>query len=380
MSEEQFCLLAEGSLFVLPSGSITPCCLLGTPKDSFGNIATSGLSEVFHSDKFVEYRNNHRKNILTKSCQNSCIDNVNNPTHRITRSNMLKDYHNKGDEYTKLNILDMGFGNVCKLTCTFCGPEFSSSWAKLQNKPESIYHFSKEEILNTVKDLKDVRYLSIKGGEPFNIPYIEDFIEELYKVNPGIVLDIMTSAVECSDRLITALSKFPRLGITVSIEATGDLYKYMRGGEYSWENNAFKTLEKFAELGLNKIYVATIISLHNYSVWPEQIFSIYKDLKSIIETVDIGTQLCLHPSNQDIFCVSKESRQQLVTRIADKVKQGLPLFGFTELSELLSQDRRSVSSKQEILTGIEYFNSLRNMELFSIVDNFMDDLSVTDRR
>lgn len=379
MSDKQFCLLPEGSLFVKPSGEITPCCLLTQPDDTFGKIGKDGLLSVFYGERFTEYRNNHRKNILTKSCQYSCVDHINNPTHRITRSNMLAEYHSFGDEYTKLNILDIGFGNVCKLTCTFCGPEFSSSWAKLKNKPELVYHFTKEEILSTVKDLKNVRYISIKGGEPFNIPFIEDFAEELYKVNPNAVLDIMTNAVECSDRLVTALSKFPMLGITVSTEATGDLYKYMRGGEYSWENDTFKTIEKFANKGLNKIYIASVISLYNHSQWPDQIFSIYKQLSSIIDTVNIGTQLCLSPSNQDIFSLSIQARQQLASRILEKVDQGLPLYGFAELVELLTKDRKSIASKQEIASGIEYFNSIRNMDLFSIVDNFMDDLSVVDQ-
>lgn len=380
MSGKQFCLLPEGALYVQPNGNITPCCLSTTPEDKLGNIAVDGLKSVFFGEEFTKFRLDHRKNILSASCKHNCIDNVNNLSHRTNRSNMLRGYHAEGDEYTKLNMVDIGFGNVCKLTCSFCGPEWSSSWAKLKNEPNNVFHFSREEILNTVKDLSGVHYASIKGGEPLNIPYIEEFFEELYKVNPQIVLDILTNGVEVSPRIIETLCKFPNLVLTVSVEATGDLYKYLRGGKYSWEENTFKNIELFAKNGLTRINIASLILLYNHSTWPDHLFDIYNDLKSIMDKVNISTQLCLNPSNQDIFCLDKPARQDLVNRIAEKVEQGLPLNDVAGISKLLLQDRESNASFKEVIDGVDYFNNLRNMDLFSIVDNFTELLSVKDPR
>ena len=375
--KKTFCLLPYGGINIVSNGNITPCCVLHAPdsENIMGNLAKDSILETFHSNKFNEFRGRHTDNNLPKGCVDRCVKNNNGLIHRMVRNQILQ---NKIDfQNLKIKTVDMGLGNICKLTCTFCNEEFSSSWAKLKNKNDKIFSFDQETTLNVAKNLRDVDQLYIKGGEPLNIPYFKQFLETLYDVNPNVFLDILSNLVELPDDIFQALTRFENLHITVSTEATGIMYQYLRGGKkYTWDH-VLDNIKKLSNQGLDTIAISTVLLSYNHKTWPDDMLTIYDQLRSTVSQVNpIYTQLCHFPLEQNIYTLNLETRLRLIEKIEEKINQGLQLASLDSIISDLSKDKTVNVSKSDVIEKINYNNKIRNMDLFSITDNFIEVLNV----
>lgn len=366
--ENRFCLIPESGLNVMPSGNITPCCVT---QFKLGHISTDSLSSVFHGPVYTEFREAHRRGELPQVCLDKCVNVKNNFVHINSRNQMMRDAERTGAKtpgVEKLITLDIGIGNVCNLTCVFCDEAWSSSWAKEKNIPSSIFSFNKDTILGIARDLKGMTSISFKGGEPFNMPHLDEFLAILYENNPDCHISIITNGTETTNSINKELFKFSNI-ISISSEATGELYQYMRGGKYKWEN-VLANIQKFADHGCKGIHLSSIISLYNYKTWAKDMMTIQNQVSSIVDHFDISAQLCWSPFEQSLFLLNLEQRQWLVESIKQSVADGLQLDGAKEMCESILINRKVDTTKEKILANIEYNNKLRGMDLFSIVEDF----------
>jgi radical SAM protein with 4Fe4S-binding SPASM domain len=373
--ENRLCLIPEAGLNVTPSGNITPCCV--APEHKLGHISTDSLSSVFYGKEYSEFREAHRQGQLPDVCMRHCGKQNNNYVHisgrnQIVRNSEVKEVkeHNK----EKLIMVDIGIGNVCNLTCVFCNETWSSSWAKLKNDTANIFHFDKETTLGIARDLKDAIYVSFKGGEPLNIPHLDEFLEELFKAtnDRNCMISLLTNGTETNERINNALFNF-KVSLGISTEATGPLYQYLRGGKYTWDN-VLTNIQSFVDKGCVDIHIASIISLYNYTKWADDMLKIQQQLKGLINRIDIGAQLCTSPEEQSLFLLNRSERQRLVDSIKRNVDAGLEIIGVESLIENIMTDRPVHTTRQRVLENIQYNNKLRNMDLFSIVEDFTDHL------
>lgn len=377
---ERFCLIPEGGLNVEPNGNITPCCALSSVDFSLGNITTTSLSSAFNSKEYIQFRQDHRDNNLPEVCVKRCITNSNNASHRVSRNQQILDAEQqnlKQADQPAITTVDIGLGNVCKLTCVFCSPEWSSSWAKLKNEPDNVFSFTREQTMSIVEDLKYATDISFKGGEPLNIPYIDEFLNRLHEINPWVKINIISNAVECSDDTIKAFTQFENFHLDISAEATGNLYTYLRGGRYNWEEHVLPTVKKFADLHKDfNITVSSIILLYNHQYWPEQMAVLMKQLKDIMgdRKVTLCTQICRTPNEQSPYLLKYEVRESLAKRIKEHLND--TLFNVDDTIELLLRDVKLDTTKEKVLNHIQYNNKLRGVDLFSIIDDFTDLLNV----
>jgi hypothetical protein len=98
----------------------------------------------------------------------------------------LEDHDNvvklTGDEDIYPSYLEVSFGNICNLKCTYCGPEFSSKWVEdiKQHGPLKVLENTSDE--QWVQGWQDMESLNFKTRE-FN-PYLDAFwkwFPEAYK-------------------------------------------------------------------------------------------------------------------------------------------------------------------------------------------------------
>lgn len=367
--ENRYCLIPESGLNIMPNGNITPCC---ATTYKLGHISTDSLSSIFHGQEYSEFREAHRRGELPETCIEKCVKLNNNFVHIESRKRMTLDAERRGHKIPgqeKLVLLDMGIGNVCNLTCTFCDEQWSSSWAKLKNIPSSIFSFDKETILNIARDLTGMTSISFKGGEPFNMPYLDKFLDILYENNNLCHIGIITNGTETNDSINRALFQFST-SITISTEAVGDLYRYMRGGKYSWED-VLENIKQFKTYGCNKIEISSIISLYNYKTWAKDMLTVQQQITDIVDEFNLSAQLCVFPNEQSVFLLNPDQRQWLVESILNAVSQGLKLDGTQAMIESILAGKKLDTTKEKILANIEYNNKMRGMDLFSIVEDFM---------
>lgn len=374
--ENRLCLIPEAGLNVTPSGNITPCCVI--PQYKMGHISTDSLSSVFYGETYSKFREAHRQGNLPPICVENCVKRSNNFVHIngrneiVQRSELKKvKQHNK----EKLIMVDIGIGNVCNLTCIFCNETWSSSWAKLKNDTAHIFHFDQETTVNIAKDLKDVVMISFKGGEPLNIPHLDLFLEELHKLTASrhCTINLLTNGTETNERINEALFKFT-VSLGVSTEATGLLYQYLRGGKYTWDD-VLKNIQSFVDKGCSGIHIASLISLYNYTTWADDMMKIQHQLEGMIGKLEMAAQVCTSPKEQSLFLLNKNQRQRLVDSIYRNADRGLKIIGVESLVNTIMTDQIVTGiNRQQVLNHIQYNNKLRDMDLFSIVEDFTEHL------
>ena len=383
--QDQFCILPEGSIYVQTTGRITPCCLLNDADDEVGHLSKDTLSSAFYGKEYSTFRNDHKENKLSTGCTKQCVTDVHNVVHKQSRTQWINDYRNTNKDYdSKIIAADLSFGNVCNLSCTFCGPSWSSSWAKLYNEHDKLksntiwpmHYFDKDKLMSMATDLKDAKFISIKGGEPFNIPHLDEFLNKLADLNPNVKLDFLTNGTEISDRHFKALEKFKAFSLTVSTEATGELYRYLRGGKYTW-NNVLDNIKSAKTAGADGIGIASIILSYNYKQWARDMFEIQQELQALnFGHMHIAAQICKDPMDQSLYTLKQSVREELVDNIKSYITQGLDIQGIDEMYALITKNNKVSITKDRILEQISLYNNIRNMNLFSIVNDFTEDLDV----
>jgi MoaA/NifB/PqqE/SkfB family radical SAM enzyme len=145
-----------------------------------------------------------------------------------------------------LATIDVRWTNLCNLACVYCGPEYSSRWAKelsiqaAQPTPQQQQAF-KQYIFDHAAQLEHV-YLA--GGEPLLMKENLELLQLLQKLNPKISLRINTNLTKTDTQVFETICKFENVHWTVSMETMSDEFEYIRFGHH-WQDfiNNLKTIK-----------------------------------------------------------------------------------------------------------------------------------------
>ncbi len=120
----------------------------------------------------------------------------------------------------------------CNARCTMC------------NRYKAPSNPDEEISLETIKKLPKMYFTNITGGEPFIREDLEEVVEELYKKSDRIV--ISTNGF-FTDRIIKLATRFPNIGIRISIEGLEQTNNEIRGLKDGF-NKGYSTLKKLVEM------------------------------------------------------------------------------------------------------------------------------------
>lgn len=356
------CELPNHGIFISPQGIVTSCCV--SMQNPFGDMNKEECSKIWNNNTAKQFRNDFSSGNIPVSCS-LCVKN--NHNIRISKSKRINELKTKN---SKIVHADITLGNMCQLTCTMCGPTWSHTWAKLQADPSKIWYLSKEkmyEILDTIKGVKDVE---IKGGEPFFMPYFDEFINELHKQNPDVTVNILTNGLHINANHIEQLKKLDRVNIGVSAEATGDLYQYIRGGKYNFSQvlENIKILKK--ELNLSHLHLSSTLSFYNITKWVQQ----HEEIQNILHSkfnlkVKYSCNVVEEPIDQSIYLTSRTVRKQWL----NDLKNSSINLNSKNYKHIL-EDRPVDITREKIISKIKYYDKIRSMQLEKIVPNVLDTL------
>lgn len=189
-----------------------------------------------------------------------------------------------------ISHLDLRFGNSCNLKCISCWSGSSSSINEeaIQMKidgidplhpifPQSVANWYDEKFFSYFENLP-VKEIAFAGGEPFMIKHLPEFLE---RIDPSVIIRFTTNATITNPKVIKILKKFPKIVMTLSLDAIGKRIEYIRHGS-KWadiERNA----NIFAEFC--KVDISPCISVLNAAYYDEikdwassQQFKIYENL------------------------------------------------------------------------------------------------------
>jgi len=254
INEPNFCAAPWFHAVINPWGSVRPC---NDFHGAFGKIQSyKKFSDLYNNDKFVNLRNT----ILEGKIHEGCVG-CREKEKRIAwskRISILKQISNWDLFDTELtsisptkNIiwLDMRLSNKCNLKCRHCYSSLSSKWAEdipalkttdigkayINNTIEyqacGETHLTFDHIADLANNVGELRCLEFKGGEPFlNQKLINQFINYLKCDLKNIKLYVVTNGtVKLSDLTLDTLSQCKQLIYQISVEGTGNMFKYIRG-------------------------------------------------------------------------------------------------------------------------------------------------------
>ena len=246
MSEYLGCQAAYHSICVNQDGTLEPCCQytadLKSPKYRYNQF------EKYLADIPTKMHNDAENGIKHSGCQ-KCFKEEQHGWKSLRQ--WQNDWYprnwqikNQVGQDNPIYDLELRLGNFCNLKCIMCGPDQSSSIAaeRYTHRDRFIkidahmgqgnmpYYWKEEEFKQFAQTVltTNARRVNITGGEPFIIPEVVKFLDMLTPRADNLVLSFNTNLTEVSNKLLTALQKFKKIHISISLEGTGAMNDYVR--------------------------------------------------------------------------------------------------------------------------------------------------------
>lgn len=212
---------------------IFPCCRYKSPVQTFDG----DVDNILHSQEYNSLRENFSLN--DPNCA-KCLH------EELLGKESLRQWFNKNysTDEVKLNYLEIGFDNICDLTCDGCWEEWSSSWwvKKNPNLPPKQGVASTTELRNIPESIERVVFL---GGEPLMTNRHRRFLES-FNTLEHLEVEYFTNGMhKLQEADYELLRKCKRVHFTVSIDGVGVLNEQVRSGSI-W-SRVQKTLDEIAD-------------------------------------------------------------------------------------------------------------------------------------
>ena len=254
----------------------------------YGSIYENTLSELWQSDRAVELRKTWSKGVPDNEICNSCIKKEQTVGssrrqyfYRNLPSELLKTATYDPNEKPNIWYLEINSSNKCNLKCRMCNGQVSSSWVKEEMQlakitpswmpKRKIGKYSKvdfdviKNVLEKKEYFKDLQFLKLTGGEPLmeeqNYQLMEQFIE--WDIAKNIMLDINTNGTFMNERLVNIVKHFKLVKLHISLEGTGELYQYIRGGENFTLEQLENNIVKFNKLPNTVVIYTVTVQIYN---------------------------------------------------------------------------------------------------------------------
>lgn len=270
---------------------VFPCCRFKEPVGHFdGNIV-----KILDSKEYQELRRASLAGEKIEGCSKCYHE------ESLGKESLREQFNqNYSRDSVELEYLEIGFDNICNLTCDGCFDEFSSAWAK-KNNPE----LPKKLLVTKLRDIKglpdSIRKILFLGGEPLMtnrhkklLKMVKDkhLVTVTYNTNGTFLLDNET---------VDLLDEFKKVDFIVSIDAYGALNNHVREGSRWADILAF--IDQVEDLEFD-ITVHTVIHKNNW-------FGL-QDLFKFIERMRLPwtTNVLTYPAHLDIINLSAEDKSE----------------------------------------------------------------------
>lgn len=288
-----FCKYPWNSIAISPIGEYRICCfscvdgknLIEDNNKKPYRIYEKTPETIFNTSTYLSLRNQLINNQQPSICKN-CFD-----TERVTGTSPRLEWNAKWkndlESYSEIantksiKHIDLRLGNLCNLKCRMCNPQTSSQWVDEWNSITSVLGQSSLSE-NQKRELKDNRWIwndntwqslseilesveeiSLTGGEPTLALGQYQLYEMILKkkLEDKITLKIYTNLTNIPEKMLQYWSRFKSVVLTFSIDAYGDLNRYIRYPS-DW-NTIEKNMNKYLEYKNFFFRINTVVQMYN---------------------------------------------------------------------------------------------------------------------
>lgn len=280
ISTETLCALPWFHLEYMNQGKIHPCCFNTLSSENEAYISTQSF---FWSDKMQQLRQQLKAGEKPPSCA-VCWKNESNGL------DSLRQWRNKShrdDFFTRylsaptLESLVIRPSTVCNFKCRICNSGNSSQWlqeeynhetdASVKTKLFELIERSKwfdndsryeQDLLDLLPRLK---FIDIYGGEPLLIKQFKKILDMC--VSSGMskdqTLHFNTNCSVFPQDLISKMSKFKKVAISLSIDDIGSRFEMTRGGDWTEVNS---NIERFLACDPQVFTISALVTVSNLNL------------------------------------------------------------------------------------------------------------------
>ena len=293
---DTFCTLPWNQIATNSRGHYRLCCnvapVVGIIKNDNGvpyNIYEHTIEEVWNSDNYKKIR----KQMLNGQRPEACARCFKEEDSGIKSSRMgwnwrWRDNNKTYLEEAELDIkyLDIRLGNLCNLKCRMCNPYASNQWIDewILVHPEvtqnSIIHLKNlnwmekelpwENLQKIVHTLEEIYFT---GGEPTIIKEqhkLLDYCIEL-GISQNIIIKYNTNLTNIPKHLLDKWKKFKLIKLNCSIDAIGNLNRYIRyPSNWSMIEKNFSIVKAMTNVRIQvhcTVQMYNILSIHTIIEW-----------------------------------------------------------------------------------------------------------------
>ena len=132
-------------------------------------------------------------------------------------------------------ILKLTTSYTCNSACVTCNSNVSSFWNTVERRidktiPIKKYNFIDVELIKTQVDFKNLKILSLLGGEPLLEKNNFVLLQHLIDIgNTDVFVTVITNgSVRLNEKHVEMFSAFPNLNFCISIDGVGPVFEYLR--------------------------------------------------------------------------------------------------------------------------------------------------------
>ena len=378
---DNFCYMPWHGLAVAANGNIKPCCQWS---DNLGKVEKVDLVDVYKTHpKIVQLRQDFIDGKKPSSCK-SCW----------TREQQIGESRRKWfakkfmstipvDHVYDVELddirwtqMDINLSNVCNLKCRMCGSWASNSWfeedlklSKInpafqkENNPANqiIRQHSLEDLTSLLPYLQNLVRIDFKGGEPMmaknHVEFLELLIEQ--KLHERITLQYTTNGTIVNPKILNVLSQFKKVRIMFSIEGTGELYSYIRGGKYTIDQME-QTLSMYNQLSNVEIGFNVTVQAYNLLNLKElhMLLSEWASKYDNVSNNDAFTTICNAPMYLSPFVLPSDIRQRAIAL----------LDGISDFKTLIKKLENNNIHSEHWVTFVEFTKELDKLRSENVLN------------
>jgi radical SAM protein with 4Fe4S-binding SPASM domain len=287
LTNKSFCVLPWTGFELEPNGNIKNC-IISTSK--IGNIEEQNIMSILLGKENLKIKQQMLEDKKSKNCAGCYLQeqdrkNLSSISSRLYYTKELgsvvdNTLYDKIENFS-LHHVDLRWTNHCNQACVYCGPEYSSKWAKELNKEIKSSVDARKKVKEFVfENIKKLKNIYLAGGEPLLMNENKEFLELLLKQNPMVNIRINTNLSSTATGVFDLLCKFKNVHWIVSVDSIEKEYEYIR---YHGNWNEFLQNLKHIQNLDHKITFNMLYFILNY--------------KSIFSTVDFFKNLGFHENS-----------------------------------------------------------------------------------
>lgn len=336
MQSKTFCILPWMHLATNASGNLRVCCN-STPGKNFilrngtkrpYKITDGDMQEFWHSDTMKTIRHELLNDQRPEMCER-CFreeDSGVRSARMAWNEKYMFDYEQTETPGLTVQYVDIRLGNLCNLKCRMCNPYASNQWVdewhlvEQQLNDSEIKRLSSMDwpnddavAVNLLKLANTIDEIYLTGGEPTLALSQYKLFDKLIELGlaKNITLKYNTNCTNLPKKLVDYWQHFKKIKINASIDAYGDLNRYIRypTGWALVEKN-LATFVDMSKQGKIDLQVHCTVQIYNV-LQLDKLFNYLTDLS----ITDIHLNILDHPDYLNVRVLPKNLKELAIERL-----------------------------------------------------------------